>query len=93
MINEWHDKEAEKIWNMKFSNKIPHDIQRVARRKLIMINSASSINDLRIPPSNHLEELKGDRLGQYSIRINNQYRICFHWNNDNVVIEDICDYH
>ena len=93
MIVEWHDKEAEKIWNMKFSTKLPQDIQRTARRKLVMINAAANINDLRIPPSNHLEELKGDREGQHSIRINDQYRICFHCNNGNVIIEDICDYH
>ena len=68
MIVEWHDKEAEKIWNMKFSTKLPYDIQRTARRKLVMIHSAASINDLRIPPSNHLEELKGNREGQHSIK-------------------------
>ena len=93
MIAEWHDKEAEKIWNMNFSTKLPRDIQKAARRKLVMINSAASINDLRIPPSNHLEELKGDRDGQHSIRINYQYRICFYWNDGNVILEAICDYH
>ncbi len=93
MIAEWHDKEAEKIWNMQFSTKLPHDIQKTARRKLIMIHSAANINDLRIPPSNHLEELKGDREGQHSIRINDQYRICFYWNNGNVIIQEIGDYH
>ena len=93
MITEWHDKEAEKIWNMNFSTKLPHDIQKTARRKLVMIHSAASINDLRIPPSNHLEELKGDREGQHSIRINDQYRICFYWNNGNVIIHEIGDYH
>ena len=93
MIVEWHDSEAEKIWNMKFSTKLPQDIQRTARRKLVMINAAVNINDLRIPPSNHLEELKGDREGQHSIRVNDRYRICFYWDNGNVIIEDICDYH
>ena len=93
MIAEWHDKEAEKIWNMNFSTKLPRDIQKAARRKLVMINSAASINDLRIPPSNHLEELKGDREGQHSIRINDQYRICFYWNDGNVILEEICDHH
>ena len=93
MIAEWHDKEAEKIWNMKLSTKLPHDIQKTARRKLIMIHAAASINDLRIPPSNHLEELKGNREGQHSIRINDQYRICFYWNNGNVIIQEIGDYH
>ena len=78
---------------MKFSTKLPHDIQKTARRKLVMLNAVESINDLRIPPSNHLEELSGNRDGQHSIRINDQYRICFYWNNGNVIIEDICDYH
>ncbi|MGI6057585.1 MAG: type II toxin-antitoxin system RelE/ParE family toxin [Bilifractor sp.] len=93
MIVKWQDKEAEKIWEMQFSTKLPHDIQKTARRKLVMIHSATSINDLRIPPSNHLEELQGDRKGQYSIRINDQFRVCFCWNNGNVIIEEICDYH
>ena len=93
MITEWHDKEAEKIFNMKFSTKLPQDIQKTARRKLVMINSVANINDLRIPPSNHLEELKGNREGQHSIRINDQYRICFHWNGGNVIIEEIGYYH
>ena len=93
MIAEWHDKEAEKIWNMNFSTKLPHDIQKTVRRKLVMIHSAASINDLRIPPSNHLEALKGNCEGQHSIRIKDQYRICFYWNNGNVIIEEIGDYH
>lgn len=78
---------------MKFSTKLPHDIQKTARRKLVMLNAVESINDFRIPPSNHLEELSGNRDGQHSIRINDRYRICFYWNNGNVIIEDICDYH
>lgn len=93
MISEWKDKEAEKIWNMQSSTKLPEDIQKTARRKLIMLNSAISINDLRIPPANHLEELHGDREGQHSIRINDKYRICFYWNKGNLIIEDIVDYH
>ena len=93
MITEWHDKEAEKIWNMKVSTKLPQVIQKIARRKLVMINAAKNLNDLRVPPANHLEELKGDRAGQHSIRINDQFRVCFYWNDGNVIIEDICDYH
>ena len=58
-----------------------------------MLNAVESINDFRIPPSNHLEELSGNRDGQHSIRINDRYRVCFYWNNGNVIIEDICDYH
>jgi toxin HigB-1 len=77
MINSFRDKETEKIFNQIFSKKLPHDIQRVALRKLIMIDNAGCLEDLRVPPANHLEALHGDREGKYSIRINDQYRICF----------------
>lgn len=77
MILSFADKETEKIFEQKFSKKLPQSIQRIALRKLIMIDNAENINDLRIPPANHLEQLSGDREGQYSIRINNQFRICF----------------
>ena len=93
MIAEWRDKEAKRIWNMEFSTKLPHDIQKTARRKLVMIHSAASISDLRIPPSNHLEELKGDREGQHSIRINDQYRICFTFDGNDADHVEITDYH
>lgn len=93
MITEWKDKEAEKIWNMQYSSKIPSDIHKIVRRKLVMINSAVVLNDLRVPPSNRLEKLEGDRKGQHSIRINDQYRICFHWNDGNVIIDEVGDYH
>ncbi|OTA71129.1 type II toxin-antitoxin system RelE/ParE family toxin [Limosilactobacillus reuteri] len=76
MILSFADKETEKIFEQKFSKKLPQSIQRIALRKLIMIDNAENINDLRIPPANHLEQLSGDREGQYSIRINNQFRIC-----------------
>ena len=71
MILSFADKETEKIFEQKFSKKLPQSIQRIALRKLIMIDNAENINDLRIPPANHLEQLSGDREGQYSIRINN----------------------
>lgn len=77
MIKSFADKETEKVYNQIFSRKIAQDIQKAALRKLIMIDNAERIDDLRVPPSNHLEQLHGDREGQYSIRINNQYRICF----------------
>lgn len=77
MIKNFSDKETEKIYKQIFSKKIPQSIQKVALRKLIMIDNAQKLEDLRIPPSNHLEQLNGEREGQYSIRINNQYRICF----------------
>ena len=93
MISEWRDKEAKKIWDMQYSKRIPSELQRIIRRKLILIDAATSINDLRVPPSNHLEQLSGNREGQYSIRINDAWRICFTWNNGNAVIIDIVDYH
>ncbi|AGT45239.1 plasmid maintenance system killer protein [Treponema pedis str. T A4] len=93
MIVRWKDKEALKIWNMQLAKKLPPKIQQRARVKLIMIDSAITLKDLENPPSNMLEALKGNRRGQHSIRINNQWRICFIWNNGNVIIVDIVDYH
>ena len=77
MINSFADKETAKIYNQTFSRKLPQDIQKVALRKLIMMDNAESLEDLRVPPANHLERLSGDREGQYSIRVNDAYRICF----------------
>lgn len=93
MIKSFADKETEKIFNQQFSQKLPHDIQRVALRKLIMIDNASDLNDLRVPPANHLEALSGNRNGQYSIRINDKYRICFHPVNNDYEDVEIVDYH
>ena len=77
MIKSFSDKETEKVYNQMFSKKLPQNIQKIALRKLNMIDNAQSLEDLRVPPANHLEQLQGDRDGQYSIRINDQYRICF----------------
>ena len=93
MIKNFADKETEKIYRQVFSKKLPQDIQRIALRKLIMINNASCLEDLRIPPANHLEQLSGDRKGQYSIRINDQYRICFCESNNDFYDVEITDYH
>ena len=93
MIKSFADKETEKIYNQIFSKKIPQSIQRVALRKLIMIDNAGCLEDLRVPPSNHLELLKGDRAGQYSIRINYQYRICFNVEGNDYYDVEIVDYH
>ncbi len=93
MIRSFKDKETEKAFNRQYSRKIPASIQRIAFRKLRMLNRAYSIVDLRIPPANRLEKLKGDRSGQYSIRINDQYRICFEWNNNDAENVEIVDYH
>ncbi len=93
MIVDWQDKEAIKVWNMLPSTRLPPEIQQRARQKLVMIDAAISLNDLKSPPSNSLEALKHDRIGQHSIRINNQWRICFKWNGGKVIIVDIVDYH
>jgi proteic killer suppression protein len=93
VIQNFGDKETEKIWNGIQSKKLPSEIQNVARRKLRMINNAQNINDLRIPPANHLEKLSGNLSGFYSIRINNQWRIIFNWENDNASEIQIVDYH
>jgi proteic killer suppression protein len=93
MIVSFRSKETEKIFNRQYSRKLPLDIQKVAMRKLWQIDAATIIEDLRIPPGNHLEALKGDRKGQHSIRINQQYRICFQWQGSNAYLAEIVDYH
>lgn len=93
MIQSFKDKEAERIFNRQRSRKLPHNIQQVALRKLRMINRAMSLNDLRIPPANRLEKLKGNRTGQHSIRINDQWRICFSWQDGDAYEVEIVDYH
>lgn len=93
MINTFADRETEKIYNQKFSKKLPQSIQSIALRKLIMIDNAQSLEDLRVPPANHLEKLDGDRKGQYSIRINDQYRICFKYDGNIFCDVEIVDYH
>lgn len=93
MIKDFGDKETEKIWNGIASRKLPTEIQNTARRKLRMIHNAQNINDLRIPPANHLEKLSGNLSGFYSIRINDQWRIIFKWENDNAFEVQIIDYH
>ena len=93
MIKSFGNKETEKIWDGIESKKLPADIQNVARRKLRMINNSQNINDLRIPPANHLEKLNGNFIGFHSIRINKQWRIIFKWENDTAIHVEIVDYH
>lgn len=93
MIGDFKCKETESIWQGIRSGKLPSDIQQIARRNLRMLNSSKTLNDLRIPPSNHLEALKGNRKGQHSIRINQQWRICFTWTNGMANAVEIVDYH
>ena len=93
MIKSFHKKETKKIWHGQRSTPLPEDIQQVARRKLRMINNARSLDDLRVPPANRLEALRGKRTGQHSIRINDQWRICFHWSEGDALHVEIVDYH
>ncbi len=93
MIKSFRDSEAEKIYSRERSRKLPSAIQQVALRKLRMINNAKNINDLRIPPANRLEKLSGNRAGQYSIRINDQWRVCFAWKDGDAIDVEITDYH
>ena len=93
MILSFKNDATRLVWLGEFSKNLPNQMQPVARRKLRMINAASRIEDLLIPPGNQLEALSGDRKGQYSIRINRQWRICFKWVNGNAEDVEICDYH
>jgi len=93
MIRSFGTRETEKVWNGIHSKKLPTDIQIVARRKLRMVNNAQHLNDLRIPPANRLEKLQGDRSNYYSIRINDQWRIIFQWDETDAFEVEIVDYH
>lgn len=93
MILSFADKETERIWDGEVSRRLPITIQSIARRKLRMINNARRLDDIRIPPANRLEALKGDMKGQHSIRVNDQWRICFRWSNAGVTDVRIVDYH
>jgi toxin HigB-1 len=93
MIKSFKSKEKEKIWSGEVSKILPPDIQHGTRRKLRMLNNAIDLNDLRVPVANRLEALKGNRKGQYSIRINYQWRICFRWSRGDCFDAEIVDYH
>ena len=93
MILGFADTETESVWEGAFSRRLPAAIQPVARRKLRMLAAAASLDDLRAPPGNRLEALKGDRRGEFSIRINDQWRICFRWRDGDAFDVTIVDYH
>ncbi|MFA5844087.1 MAG: type II toxin-antitoxin system RelE/ParE family toxin [Coriobacteriia bacterium] len=93
MIKSFADTEAERIFRREFSRKLPGDIQSIALRKLRMLNNAHGINDLRLPPANRLEKLSADRQGQYSIRINDRWRVCFTWQDGDACDVEITYYH
>lgn len=93
MIKTFADKETEKLFRRIFSKKLPQNIQLAARMKLEILDAAEVLQDLRIPPGNRLERLPGNREGQYSIRLNDQWRICFTWHQENAYDVEIVDYH
>jgi toxin HigB-1 len=93
MIRSFASKETERLFRRQFSRKLPQDVQRRARIKLEILDAAESLEDLRIPPSNRLEKLSGDRNGQHSIRINDQWRLCFEWRDGDAYDVEIADYH
>ncbi len=93
MIRDFADAETELIWSGRRSRRLPSDIQAVALRKLRLLNQAKVLQDLRVPPGNRLEALKGERAGQHSIRINDQWRLCFIWFEGGPGNVEIVDYH
>ncbi|MDI6768226.1 MAG: type II toxin-antitoxin system RelE/ParE family toxin [Anaerolineales bacterium] len=93
MIRTFADKETEKLFRRTYSRKLPQNVQRAARLKLEILDAAEVLQDLRVPPGNRLEKLSSDREGQHSIRINDQWRICFVWKEGNAYDVEITDYH
>jgi len=93
LINSFRDADTQRLWQEERSRRLPASLQRVAVRKLQMLSAAAALSDLMVPPGNRLERLRGDRLGQHSIRINDQYRVCFEWREGNAHSVEITDYH
>lgn len=93
MIRSFADRDTERLWEREPVRRFPPDLRRIMLRKLGLVDGAVQLDDLRIPPGNRLEKLRGDRAGQYSIRINDQWSICFRWRNGNADDVAIVDYH
>ena len=93
MIKSFRDPEPEKVFLRERSRRLPPDVQRVAQRKLALLDASDSLQDLRVPPGNRLERLSGSREGQYSIRVNDQWRVCFRWSGTDAHDVEITDYH
>lgn len=93
MIRSFRDSDTERLFKRERIRKLPADLQRIALRKLLVLDAATSLLDLRVPPANRLEKLSGDRQGQHSIRINDQWRICFRWVGADAQDVEIVDYH
>ena len=93
MIRSFRDSDTEAVWNLTFTKRISRELAKRARDKLQLIDAAESVNDLRVPPGNRLEQLSGERKGQHSIRVSSQWRICFVWTPTGPVDVEIVDYH
>jgi proteic killer suppression protein len=93
MIASFRSKETEELWQSGESRRLPADLRRRAFKKLAILNAAVTLDNLRVPPGNQLEALRGNRAGQYSIRVNDQYRVCFVWRDGNAFDVEIVDYH
>ncbi len=93
VIRSFRDRETKKVFVRERSRRLPPDVQRRVHRKLLLIDAAEVLDDLRVPPGNRLEQLSGDRAGQYSIRVNDQWRVCFRWERGNAHDVEITDYH
>lgn len=93
MLRSLADKETERVWQRRRARKLAQDVQRAALRKLLILDAAETLDDLRVPPGNRLEKLKGSRAGSYSVRINQQWRICFRWTEAGPENVEIVDYH
>ena len=93
MIKSFRDRDAERLFQRQTVRRFGATLQRLALRKLLILDAAGEVNDLRVPPGNRLERLRGDRQGQYSIRINDQWRICFRWEGASAHAGEIVDYH
>jgi proteic killer suppression protein len=93
VIRSFRDTDAEAIWRRTYVNKLSPELSRLTSNKLVLINAAENINDLRVPPGNRLEKLSGNRTGQYSVRVNGQWRICFTWSNGGAGHIEFVDYH
>jgi proteic killer suppression protein len=93
VIKSFRDRDAERLFHRKPVKRLGADVQRVALRKLRMLDAATTLDDLRVPPANRLEKLKGDRAGQHSIRINRQWRVCFVWRSGDAHDVEMVDYH
>jgi proteic killer suppression protein len=93
MIRSFADRDTERLFDRKRTRRFGQDVEKLARRRLLMLDAAESLNDLRVPPGNRLEKLRGDRSGQHSIRVNDQWRICLRWRSGDAFDVEIVDYH